>query len=1340
MVPRKILRQLGSLRRRERGLALLWGAARAVTVAVTVLTLACLADWTIDHWQDTPWPLRYVLFATQVVLWATLAACFLFRPLLRRFSNSWLSLYVEERIPELQHRLVSAVQLNRAGADTEGMSPEMIAAVTRQAEEQAGRLRFASLADHRRLRWSAALLAPVALTVGLAALIWPATVQTLLARQLLVDLDIPRSLRLENEQAERVCPAGEEVVLRFRARGDLAAQLRGEVRIAPEGQPVERYPLELESSGPDGAVFLAHIPPTTADFTYHARLRDARTRHPGHVHFEAAPAVIELRAWARLPDYCGRRPGGQPYEREQTGGDLALLSESEARVAIRTQKPVELAFLEVLAAAQTDAGQPAPERVLRRIDMTVGEDGQGAEGSFTPQVGEAGYRVVVVDAYGFRNADAPRRSIRLVPDEYPRVALLPELFPSSDGQGSAEDFEVSGIPVPLGGTIRLAYTCSSPYGLGRADQNRTPRLCYRINEGSWWRLPLKEVAATRDTGPFDPRYGAFEKSRFMDQVEYHAVSSPDPEKTPGRLEGGGRFDLQTRRIPGLKVGDRLELCLEVYDQNPAPGREPGRSESRIKTVVTLPEVETWVRETLQEESRIRQLEGKQEGIFAVAGTPDEEPSGVGTGTPVAELPRPEEQGVAPATTFIRAWQLIGPFASEQGQGHDKVFPIETEKTDLGRAYDGAGGKVRWKIHRNEGDKIELDRIFNYVYAGAAYAVCWVHSDRPRKVMLATGSDDGIKVWINRRQVLARKVGRPAVPGEDRELVDLKAGWSEVLVKIDNHGGMWSFFFELRDPQTNQIVRGLKLSTMSPTGKPTGFVRQWQIVGPFPNANDRGHEQRFPPEDNMPELAREYDAIKGKVRWKPHRSETDKIDLQQLLDYGEAGVAYALCWVRSSKQKALLATGSDDGIKVWINRRQALDRPVHREAVPGEDQTPIDLGQEWNEVLVKVDNRFGTWAFFLELREADGSGPLADVQVRTTPPGDAAGRFVRSWQVIGPFPNPDDRGHGTAYPPETEKVNLGKDYDGISGKVRWKPYHGSKDRVDLEAFFHRPFHESNVAYAVCWVHSVKAQPVTVATGSDDGIKVWLNRKLVTDKPLFREVQPGEDTERGELAAGWNEVLVKVDNRFGRWAFYLELRDPNTGQPLRPVQYRITPPKGDPAGPKPPAGGPVTFLRAWQMLGPLPSPPQGGYDHVYDPEKEKFNPGKDYAGIRGKIRWKPHKSKEDRIDLSKLYNHNAQGVAYAVCWVHSDRRRPVEFGIGSDDGIKVWLDRRLVFAKNEQRGALPGQDRALTELQAGWQEVLVKVDNSGGNLWAFYLELIDPATRKPIPGLKVRTTPP
>jgi hypothetical protein len=475
------------------------------------------------------------------------------------------------------------------------------------------------------------------------------------------------------------------------------------------------------------------------------------------------------------------------------------------------------------------------------------------------------------------------------------------------------------------------------------------------------------------------------------------------------------------------------------------------------------------------------------------------------------------------------------------------------------------------LHHSKTDKIDLENIFNHPESGVAYAVCWVRCAEHPKVRLATGSDDGLKLWLNRRLVLDRRGGRVANPGTDRELIDLALGWNELLVKVDNITGPWAFYLELQDPQTDGPLRGLQVRLTPPAEEGPQFVRTWQLLGPFPNPEDKGHAIVFPPETDPANVWKEYQGQGGKIHWQVYDSDTDKIDLQKFFNRGEPaasatgvgsgpGVAYALCWLNSpTKRQAVLATGSDDGLKLWHNRQLVLDRAVHREAVPGDDRTLVSLGAGWNEVLVKVDNRQGTWAFFLEVRDPDSGRSLEGLEVRTSPPGHEGNIGIRQWQLIGPFANPELRGHTIVYPPEKDKFDANRDYDGINNqKVRWKQHYSNTDRINLSKIFERPFQEANVAYAACWVRADKARPVLLVGGSDDGIKVWLNRRLIIDKLVFREAQPGDDKERGEFTAGWNEVLVKIDNRFGNWAFYLELRDPETGQPLQGLEFRITPP--------------------------------------------------------------------------------------------------------------------------------------------------------------------------------------
>src|SRR5438445_11578466 len=280
MVPRTILKKLAQLRRRERLLGVFWGTVRGMAVVCVVLGLACLIDWLIDRRQDTPLAVRWTMLLVQSVLWGILSIGFLCRPLLRKMTDSHLSLYVEHRVPALGQRLISAVQLNRRGARVEGMSPDLIAAVTQEAEAQTAGIDLRRLVDHRRLRWSAVTAAPVALAIGAALLCWPATVEALLARQFLADRDIPRSVRLQSINRELVWPAGEEVELRFHATGpSLSGQMQGQVRIDPEGQASERYPLVLEEISSTGAAtYVVRVPSAITDFGYLPWLAHGRMR------------------------------------------------------------------------------------------------------------------------------------------------------------------------------------------------------------------------------------------------------------------------------------------------------------------------------------------------------------------------------------------------------------------------------------------------------------------------------------------------------------------------------------------------------------------------------------------------------------------------------------------------------------------------------------------------------------------------------------------------------------------------------------------------------------------------------------------------------------------------------------------------------------------------------------------------------------------------------------------------------------------------------------------------------------------------------------------------------
>ena len=91
-----------------------------------------------------------------------------------------------------------------------------------------------------------------------------------------------------------------------------------------------------------------------------------------------------------------------------------------------------------------------------------------------------------------------------------------------------------------------------------------------------------------------------------------------------------------------------------------------------------------------------------------------------------------------------------------------------------------------------------------------------------------------------------------------------------------------------------------------------------------------------------------------------------------------------------------------------------------------------------------------------------------------------------------------------------------------------------------------------------------------------------------------------------------------------------------------------------------------------------------------------------------------------------------MIYAKAQIQAPKAMEVEFQAGSDDGLKVWVNGKVVHGNNTNRGLTPGEDHFKVQLNEGWNTVLVKITNGGGN-WSFNVQVRDTKGAK-IEGLK------
>ncbi|MFM1871130.1 MAG: hypothetical protein RL398_552 [Planctomycetota bacterium] len=84
--------------------------------------------------------------------------------------------------------------------------------------------------------------------------------------------------------------------------------------------------------------------------------------------------------------------------------------------------------------------------------------------------------------------------------------------------------------------------------------------------------------------------------------------------------------------------------------------------------------------------------------------------------------------------------------------------------------------------------------------GATYLRRTLTVERDVALPISLGSDDGLRVWCNGELLLSRDVRRGAAPDQDAVTLALRTGDNELLLEIDNTGGIGGFYFDQRDAE------------------------------------------------------------------------------------------------------------------------------------------------------------------------------------------------------------------------------------------------------------------------------------------------------------------------------------------------------------------------------------------------------------------------------------------------------------------------------------------------------------------------------------------------------------
>jgi len=517
-VPEPIAKALRRLIHRVRWVILLRGMAAIIATAIGCILLVMAIDAGFTLFSQT---FRWVL--TLVALGATFATIvwFLIIPLAHTITLAGIARSIEQRHPELQERLSSAVELLTSDDIPEIRGSEvLIAALAEEASRDAGRVQPRMEIPLRKAR--PYLLAAGGVVVVLAAL-WvsfPAIMPRLFTRAIAPFMNLPNisADMLAVEPGDAVLPEGRRMEVQVTVANDAVKRCSLRRRM-PDGTEQASYMTALPATEKGHPRFTMTLPPGSESFRYRVHAGDALTRYYD-VTVVPPPMVKRIDAHYDYPDYTGR-----PNEtREDIPGDIQALAGTDVTVTARLNKRVTKAVLRINGREVTK--QP--------VTMTAAEDGTTlCRFAVHLKPGLRGrWALAMEDRHEFQNTSKEHR-IEALADKPPTVEILEPL----DNR----------LRLKPSDHLPIDYAMTDDFGLAKAEflVNTDTRKRTRVP------IPLPKPDAEKD------------------------------EATPRSANDRGYLLLSKLPLRGVK---EFTFRVRVADNRPKDLRGPGQDFSRTITV------------------------------------------------------------------------------------------------------------------------------------------------------------------------------------------------------------------------------------------------------------------------------------------------------------------------------------------------------------------------------------------------------------------------------------------------------------------------------------------------------------------------------------------------------------------------------------------------------------------------------------------------------------------------------------------------------------------------------------------------------------------------------------
>ncbi len=166
-----------------------------------------------------------------------------------------------------------------------------------------------------------------------------------------------------------------------------------------------------------------------------------------------------------------------------------------------------------------------------------------------------------------------------------------------------------------------------------------------------------------------------------------------------------------------------------------------------------------------------------------------------------------------------------------------------------------------------------------------------------------------------------------------------------------------------------------------------------------------------------------------------------------------------------------------------------------------------------------------------------------------------------------------------------------------------------------------------------------------------------------------------------------------------------------------------------------------MKEWLLLGPIPAQEGEAKPTVENARKMGLEldllkqaggeakitpkPGNKLVARGGSRTWRFHESASDSVDLIAALDKRDFAIAYAAATIESPEAKTEVVGLGSDDGVRVWLNGEMIHDNPTARAMVVDDDIFAIKLRKGTNRLLIKVLNDE-EAWGFTFRFLSPKT--------------